>query len=168
MRRLWIHYYFIIHSLACLFTCPSGLPPPSVAIHQNKAFRLEGERFEVTCVSISTTHLFNVTWTHLTKKVRCPIWCRGRICQRSPVNFSSCFLVVCLIQNFDVAVKRKYQNSHLYISSTLMIAAVSQEDRGTYTCVAASDDGVNTATTHLTVLGEWISDDTVFVFRRCS
>uniref|UniRef100_A0A674MPJ0 receptor protein-tyrosine kinase n=1 Tax=Takifugu rubripes TaxID=31033 RepID=A0A674MPJ0_TAKRU len=108
------------------------LPPPSVAIHQNKAVRLEGEKFEVTCVSSSTTHLFNVTWTHLTKK------------------------------NFDVAVTREYRNSHMYISSTLMIAAVSQEDRGTYTCAAASEDGVTTATTHLIVLGECVSADTFF------
>ncbi|TNM84402.1 hypothetical protein fugu_008580 [Takifugu bimaculatus] len=98
------------------------LPPPSVAIHQNKVVRLEGEKFEVTCVSSSTTHLFNVTWTHLTKK------------------------------NFDVAVTREKRNSDVYISSTLMIAAVSQEDRGTYTCAAASEDGVTTATTHLIVL----------------
>lgn len=170
-RRLCIHH-LVYHPLTCLSVhlsnCPSGLPPPSVAIHQTKAVRLEGEKFEVTCVSSSPTHLFNVTWTHLTKKVRCPIWCRGRICQRSPVNFSSCFSVVCLIQNFNVAVTREYHNSHLYISSTLMIAAVSQEDRGTYTCAAASEDGVTTATTHLIVLGECISDDTFFVFRHCS
>lgn len=78
--RLCIPHLFY-HPLTCLSvylsTCPSGLPPPSVAIHQNKAVRLKGEPFEVTCVSSSPTHLFNVTWTHLTKKVRCPVWCGG-------------------------------------------------------------------------------------------
>lgn len=70
----------------CLFTCPSGLRPPSVSVNQNTAVRLVGERFEVTCMSSSTTHRINLTWVHLTKKVRCRVWCRGHVCQRSPVD----------------------------------------------------------------------------------
>uniref|UniRef100_H3CQ92 receptor protein-tyrosine kinase n=1 Tax=Tetraodon nigroviridis TaxID=99883 RepID=H3CQ92_TETNG len=94
-----------------LFVRPM-LYPPSVFIHQNKAVRIEGETFEVTCEGSSTTHLFNLTWVHLGKK------------------------------NFDVATTRTSQNSQIFISSTLTISAVRHEDAGTYTCKGVNEDGV--------------------------
>ncbi|CAF97269.1 unnamed protein product [Tetraodon nigroviridis] len=79
---------------------------------RNKAVRIEGETFEVTCEGSSTTHLFNLTWVHLGKK------------------------------NFDVATTRTSQNSQIFISSTLTISAVRHEDAGTYTCKGVNEDGV--------------------------
>lgn len=146
--------YLLTRSSVCLSTCPSGLRPPSVVVHQNTAVRLEGETFEVTCISSSTTHLFNLTWVHLAKKVRCHVCCRGHVCQRSPVDFASCFLAVCFIQDFAVVVRRVYHSGYLFINSTLTVSAVSREDGGTYTCKGANEGGVTTATVQLRVLGK--------------
>lgn len=64
-------------------TCFStGLSPPSLSISQEESIRLEGENFEVTCLSISPTNLCTVTWTHHSKKVRCHPYVRGHLCVR--------------------------------------------------------------------------------------
>lgn len=55
-----------------LSTCLSaGLRlPPSVSVSQDESVRLEGEKFEVTCLSSNPSHLYNLTWTQPNTKVR--------------------------------------------------------------------------------------------------
>lgn len=82
----------VVPSKTCLSTClPVSLPfclcvclfdssvthlsaglrlPPFVSVSQDKSVRLEGEKFEVTCLSSNPSHLFNLTWTHPNTKVR--------------------------------------------------------------------------------------------------
>uniref|UniRef100_A0A3Q1G2V1 receptor protein-tyrosine kinase n=1 Tax=Acanthochromis polyacanthus TaxID=80966 RepID=A0A3Q1G2V1_9TELE len=58
-------------SPVCLLTCLSttclsaGLRhPPLLSVSQAELVRLEGELFEVTCLSSNPSHLYNLTWTH--------------------------------------------------------------------------------------------------------
>lgn len=66
-------------SLHCFTACspghmtcvclPAG-PPPSVSVSQEESIALEGEKFEVTCLSINPTYLSNFTWKHSKTRVR--------------------------------------------------------------------------------------------------
>lgn len=47
-----------------LHICLPAGPPPSVSVSQEESIALEGEKFEVTCLSINPTYLSNLTWTH--------------------------------------------------------------------------------------------------------
>lgn len=70
--------YLSLFLPACLFVClstclaagPNLRPSVSVSVSQEKSIRLQGEKFEVTCLGSSPTHLFNLTWTHPKIKVR--------------------------------------------------------------------------------------------------
>lgn len=44
--------------------------PPSLSITQDAVVRLEGEKFEVTCVTSNPSHFYTVTWTHPNIQVR--------------------------------------------------------------------------------------------------
>ncbi|XP_028278334.1 macrophage colony-stimulating factor 1 receptor 2 isoform X2 [Parambassis ranga] len=46
-----------------LLVLPKHLPP-SLSLSQNEAVRLEGELFEVTCLSDNPSHFLSLTWTH--------------------------------------------------------------------------------------------------------
>uniref|UniRef100_A0A3Q3WWH0 receptor protein-tyrosine kinase n=1 Tax=Mola mola TaxID=94237 RepID=A0A3Q3WWH0_MOLML len=47
-----------------LLVAPRLCCPPSVSVPQDESVRLEGEKFEVTCLSSSYNHQYNITWTH--------------------------------------------------------------------------------------------------------
>ncbi|XP_073335314.1 macrophage colony-stimulating factor 1 receptor 2 [Pagrus major] len=96
--------------------------PPSVSVSQAVVVRLEGEKFEVTCLSSNPNHFHNLTWTDPNKK------------------------------KLNVPVKRKPFDSRHCMESTVTISAVNQTHGGTYTCTAINDAGVATATTQLRVL----------------
>uniref|UniRef100_A0AAQ5XZ14 receptor protein-tyrosine kinase n=1 Tax=Amphiprion ocellaris TaxID=80972 RepID=A0AAQ5XZ14_AMPOC len=85
--------------------------------------RLEGELFEVTCLSSNPSHFYNLTWTHPQ------------------------------IQKLNATIRRRYGNNQLYINSTLSVSPVHLHHSGPYTCTAVNEAGVATATTQLTVLG---------------
>nr|XP_046266474.1 macrophage colony-stimulating factor 1 receptor 2 [Scatophagus argus] len=97
--------------------------PPSVSVSQDQLVLLEGEKFEVSCLSSNPNHFFNLTWTHPNTKT------------------------------LDVTVTRHIVNHRLYINSTLRFSAVSRADSGTYTCTGFNEAGVARATTQLRVLG---------------
>uniref|UniRef100_A0AAQ5Z561 receptor protein-tyrosine kinase n=1 Tax=Amphiprion ocellaris TaxID=80972 RepID=A0AAQ5Z561_AMPOC len=59
-----------------LLVVPRLRHPPSLSVSQAELVRLEGELFEVTCLSSNPSHFYNLTWTHPQIQVR------G---QRSPV-----------------------------------------------------------------------------------
>ncbi|XP_037604917.1 macrophage colony-stimulating factor 1 receptor 2-like isoform X1 [Sebastes umbrosus] len=100
---------------------PSG--PPRLAVSEDEVVRLEGETFEVTCLTSNPSHLYMVTWTHPHLKT------------------------------LNVTNHYQYSSSRLHIDSTLTVSNVSRTHGGTYTCTAINEDGgVATATTHLTVL----------------
>lgn len=48
----------------------AGLPPPALSISQDEFVRLEGERFEVTCLTSNPSHHYHLTWTHPNIQVR--------------------------------------------------------------------------------------------------
>ncbi|XP_074484131.1 macrophage colony-stimulating factor 1 receptor 2-like isoform X2 [Sebastes fasciatus] len=99
---------------------PSG--PPRLAVSEDEVVRLEGETFEVTCLTSNPSHLYMVTWTHPHLKT------------------------------LNVINRQEYRSSRLHIDRTLTVSNVSRTHGGTYTCTAINEDGVATATTHLTVL----------------
>uniref|UniRef100_A0A4W6E6W1 receptor protein-tyrosine kinase n=1 Tax=Lates calcarifer TaxID=8187 RepID=A0A4W6E6W1_LATCA len=47
-----------------LLVVPRLRHPPSLSITQDAVVRLEGEKFEVTCVTSNPSHFYTVTWTH--------------------------------------------------------------------------------------------------------
>ncbi|KAG7224731.1 hypothetical protein INR49_004622 [Caranx melampygus] len=89
---------------------------------QDEFVRLEGERFEVTCLTSNPSHHYYLTWTHPN------------------------------IQTLNVTKSQNYMNNRLHINGTLTISAVSLNHSGPYTCSAFSEDGVTMATTQLRVL----------------
>ncbi|XP_040005679.1 macrophage colony-stimulating factor 1 receptor 2 isoform X2 [Xiphias gladius] len=105
-----------------LLVVPRLRNPPSLSVSQDEFVRLEGEKFEVTCLSSNPSHFYNLTWTHPN------------------------------IQTLNVTVSRHYGNHQLYINNTLTISAVSLKHRGPYTCTAFNEAGVAKATTQLRVL----------------
>ncbi|XP_035480871.2 macrophage colony-stimulating factor 1 receptor 2 isoform X2 [Scophthalmus maximus] len=105
-----------------LLVVPRLRQPPSLSVSQKELVRLEGERFEVTCLTSNPSHFYNLTWTHP------------------------------LLQTLNVAVSRHYTNHRLSVNSTLSVSAVDEKHSGTYTCTAVNEAGVATATTQLTVL----------------
>ncbi|XP_034746784.1 macrophage colony-stimulating factor 1 receptor 2-like [Etheostoma cragini] len=96
--------------------------PPSLSISEDEGVRLEGEKYDITCVTSNPSHFYNLTWTQpYTKKL-------------------------------NVSVSRLYSNQRMYINSTVTVSAVSQRHSGDYTCTAVNEAGVAKATTRLTVL----------------
>uniref|UniRef100_A0A3Q1GQ01 receptor protein-tyrosine kinase n=1 Tax=Acanthochromis polyacanthus TaxID=80966 RepID=A0A3Q1GQ01_9TELE len=91
---------------------------------QAELVRLEGELFEVTCLSSNPSHLYNLTWTHPQ------------------------------IQKLNATITRGYNNNQVYINSTLSVSTVRLQHSGPYTCTAVNEAGVATATTQLTVLDQ--------------
>ncbi|XP_061754952.1 macrophage colony-stimulating factor 1 receptor 2 isoform X1 [Nerophis ophidion] len=47
-----------------LLVAPRHRHPPQASVKQSEFFRLEGETFEVTCVTSNPSHFYTVTWTH--------------------------------------------------------------------------------------------------------
>ncbi|XP_044078450.1 macrophage colony-stimulating factor 1 receptor 2 isoform X2 [Siniperca chuatsi] len=105
-----------------LLVVPRLHHPPSLSVSQDDLVRLEGEKFELTCLTSNPSHFYNVTWTHLNKKT------------------------------LNVTVSSHYSNGRLYINSTLTVSAVSLTHSGPYTCTAVNEAGVATATAQLRVL----------------
>ncbi|XP_040907253.1 macrophage colony-stimulating factor 1 receptor 2 [Toxotes jaculatrix] len=105
-----------------LLVVPRLRHPPSLSISQDEFVRLEGEKFEVTCLASNPSHFYNLTWTHPNT------------------------------QRLSVNVSRNYRNSRLYMNSMLTVSAVSLKHSGSYTCTAVNEAGVATATAHLRVL----------------
>lgn len=110
--------------------------PPSLSVSQDEFVLLEGERFEVTCLSNNPSHFYSVTWRDAT------------------------------MQKLEATLSRKYENKRLYINSTLSISEVTQKHSGQYTCTAVNEVGDATATTQLKVLNRpylriylWINED---------
>ncbi|XP_031172890.2 macrophage colony-stimulating factor 1 receptor 2-like isoform X2 [Sander lucioperca] len=96
--------------------------PPSLSISLDESVRLEGEQYDITCMTSNPNHFYNLTWTHPHTKM------------------------------LNVSVSRLYSNQRMYINSTVTVAVVGQEHGGDYTCTAVNEAGVATATTRLTVL----------------
>ncbi|XP_054873266.1 macrophage colony-stimulating factor 1 receptor 2-like [Amphiprion ocellaris] len=105
-----------------LLVVPRLRHPPSLSVSQAELVRLEGELFEVTCLSSNPSHFYNLTWTHPQ------------------------------IQKLNATIRRRYGNNQLYINSTLSVSPVHLHHSGPYTCTAVNEAGVATATTQLTVL----------------
>ncbi|XP_071362235.1 macrophage colony-stimulating factor 1 receptor 2 isoform X2 [Trachinotus anak] len=103
-----------------LFVVPNH--SPSLSVSQDEFVCLEGEKFEVTCLTSNPSHLYYLTWTHPN------------------------------IQTLNVSSSRHYSNHRLYINGTLTVSAVSLKHSGPYTCTAISEAGVATGTTWLRVL----------------
>ncbi|XP_023283930.1 macrophage colony-stimulating factor 1 receptor 2-like [Seriola lalandi dorsalis] len=98
------------------------LRPPTLSVSQDKFVCLEGEKFEVTCLTSNPSHFYYLTWTHPN------------------------------IQGLNMTLSRHYSNHRLYINGTLTVSGVSLKHSGPYTCTATNEDGVATATTQLRVL----------------
>ncbi|XP_026166095.1 macrophage colony-stimulating factor 1 receptor 2 isoform X2 [Mastacembelus armatus] len=47
-----------------LLVVPRLRHPPSLSVSQDEFIRLEGEKFEVTCLASNPSHFYNITWTH--------------------------------------------------------------------------------------------------------
>ncbi|XP_054610525.1 macrophage colony-stimulating factor 1 receptor 2 [Dunckerocampus dactyliophorus] len=47
-----------------LLVAPRQHRPPHASVNQRDFFHLEGETFEVTCVTSNPSHIYTVTWTH--------------------------------------------------------------------------------------------------------
>ncbi|XP_045895469.1 macrophage colony-stimulating factor 1 receptor 2 [Micropterus dolomieu] len=105
-----------------LVVIPRLRHPPSLSVSQKELVRIEGENFELTCLTSNHNHFYNVTWTHVNSKT------------------------------LNVTVSRHYKNTRPYTSSTLTVSGVSQTHSGTYTCTAVNEEGVATATAHLIVV----------------
>ncbi|XP_070712121.1 macrophage colony-stimulating factor 1 receptor 2 [Pempheris klunzingeri] len=105
-----------------LLVVPRLRRPPCLSVTEDEPIRLEGEKFEVTCVTSNPTHFYNLTWTHPH------------------------------LQTLNVSTHSRYISQRLYKNVTLTVTAVSLIHRGTYTCTAANKAGVATATTRLRVL----------------
>ncbi|XP_067348091.1 macrophage colony-stimulating factor 1 receptor 2 isoform X2 [Channa argus] len=105
-----------------LLVIPSLRKPPSLSVSQDNFVRLEGEKFEVTCLASNPSHFYRLSWTHPN------------------------------IQNLNVTTNRLYRNNVLYIKSTLTVSAVNLKYSGRYMCTAENEAGVATATTQLRVL----------------
>ncbi|CAN9501225.1 unnamed protein product [Ophioblennius macclurei] len=98
------------------------LRPPSVTIVQDEFVRLVGEKFELTCLSSNPSHFYTLSWTHEH------------------------------VETLNATRSRRYDNSHLYMNSTIWISAVSQKHAGLYTCKATNDVGATVETARLRVL----------------
>ncbi|KAK9537075.1 hypothetical protein VZT92_006811 [Zoarces viviparus] len=96
--------------------------PPSLSVSQHHSVRLEGETFEVTCLTSNPNHFYNVTWNHPNTKTQ------------------------------NVTASSRYINRRLYINSTVRVSPVSRTHGGTYTCTAVNEAGAATDTTQLSVL----------------
>ncbi|KAM6911777.1 macrophage colony-stimulating factor 1 receptor 2 [Lycodopsis pacificus] len=96
--------------------------PPSLSVSQHHSVRLEGETFEVTCLTSNPNHFYNVTWNHPNTKTQ------------------------------NVTASYRYINTRLYINSTVRVSPVSRTHGGTYTCSAVNEAGAATDTTQLRVL----------------
>ncbi|XP_051793853.1 macrophage colony-stimulating factor 1 receptor 2 [Acanthochromis polyacanthus] len=107
-----------------LLVIPRLRHPPLLSVSQAELVRLEGELFEVTCLSSNPSHLYNLTWTHPQ------------------------------IQKLNATITRGYNNNQVYINSTLSVSTVRLQHSGPYTCTAVNEAGVATATTQLTVLDQ--------------
>ncbi|XP_037323625.2 macrophage colony-stimulating factor 1 receptor 2 isoform X2 [Pungitius pungitius] len=105
-----------------LFVIPKLRHPPTLSVSQHQTVRLEGERFEVTCVTSNPSHFYNLTWTDPNTKI------------------------------LNVSLSRCYGNGRLHINSTVTVSAVSQTHSGTYTCTAVNEAGLAMATAQLKVL----------------
>uniref|UniRef100_A0A3Q1IJ69 receptor protein-tyrosine kinase n=1 Tax=Anabas testudineus TaxID=64144 RepID=A0A3Q1IJ69_ANATE len=60
-----------------LLVVPRQHHPPSMSVSQEEFICMQGERFEVTCLTSNPSHFYNLTWTHPNIKVRA---------ERSPVS----------------------------------------------------------------------------------
>uniref|UniRef100_A0A8C9YC19 receptor protein-tyrosine kinase n=1 Tax=Sander lucioperca TaxID=283035 RepID=A0A8C9YC19_SANLU len=98
--------------------------PPSLSISLDESVRLEGEQYDITCMTSNPNHFYNLTWTHPHTKM------------------------------LNVSVSRLYSNQRMYINSTVTVAVVGQEHGGDYTCTAVNEAGVATATTRGGVSGD--------------
>ncbi|KAG8008353.1 Macrophage colony-stimulating factor 1 receptor 2, partial [Nibea albiflora] len=96
--------------------------PPSVSVSHDEQVRLEGEKFEVTCLGRNPSHLFRLTWTQPNAEIP------------------------------NVTGSQEYVKGHLYINKTLTVSAVSATHSGTYTCTGVNDGGAAIATTKLRLL----------------
>ncbi|KAM8899310.1 macrophage colony-stimulating factor 1 receptor 2 [Spinachia spinachia] len=105
-----------------LFVIPKLHHPPTLSVSQHQSVLLEGERFEVTCLTSNPSHFYNLTWTDPNTKM------------------------------LNVSLSRHYGNHRLHINSTMTVSAVSRTHSGTYTCTAVNEAGVAMATTQLKVL----------------
>ncbi|XP_058483909.1 macrophage colony-stimulating factor 1 receptor 2 isoform X2 [Solea solea] len=105
-----------------LLVVPRLRLPPSLSVSQKEFVRLEGEKFEVTCLSSNPSHFYNITWTHP------------------------------LIQTLNMSISRRYINHRMYVNNTASVSAVSHKHSGTFTCTAVNEAGVAMATTQLRVL----------------
>ncbi|XP_028450580.1 macrophage colony-stimulating factor 1 receptor 2 [Perca flavescens] len=107
-----------------LFVIPRLRHPPSLSVSLDESVRLEGEQYDITCITSNPNHFYNVTWTHTDTNTK--------------------------MQN--VSITRLYRNKRLYINCTVTVSAVSRDHSGDYTCTAVNEAGVATATTRLTVV----------------
>nr|XP_040037585.1 macrophage colony-stimulating factor 1 receptor 2 isoform X2 [Gasterosteus aculeatus aculeatus] len=107
-----------------LFVIPKPRNPPSLSVSQHQSVRLEGERFEVTCVTSNPSNFYNLTWTDPNTKI------------------------------LNASLSRRYGNGRMQINSTVTVPAVSRTHSGTYTCTAVNEAGVAMATTQLRVLDD--------------
>nr|XP_019962454.1 PREDICTED: macrophage colony-stimulating factor 1 receptor 2-like [Paralichthys olivaceus] len=105
-----------------LLVVPRLRHPPCLSVSQDEIVLLEGEKFEVTCLSSNPSHFYNLSWTHPH------------------------------IQSLNTSVSRHYRNQRLSVNSTVTFSAVRLNHSGTYTCTAVNEAGVATATTQLRVL----------------
>ncbi|XP_075888214.1 macrophage colony-stimulating factor 1 receptor 2 [Nelusetta ayraudi] len=96
--------------------------PPSVFISKEESVALEGEKFEVTCLSINPTYLSHLTWTHSKKR------------------------------SFNVTEHQHDAGGLVHTSSTLSISAVQRSHSGNFTCIIHSESGDGAATGRLKVL----------------
>ncbi|KAF7642880.1 hypothetical protein LDENG_00249290 [Lucifuga dentata] len=104
-----------------LLVLPRLRSPPSLSVSQVEFIRLQGEKFEVTCLTSNPSHFYNITWTHPH------------------------------IEALNISISRCYSNGRLFMNSTLSVAAVSHAHSGLYTCTAINEAGVAMATTRLQV-----------------
>ncbi|XP_068187204.1 macrophage colony-stimulating factor 1 receptor 2 isoform X2 [Antennarius striatus] len=95
---------------------------PSVSVTPRESIRLEGEKFQVTCLTSYQSNFYSVTWTHPNMKT------------------------------VNVTDTRFYRNGILYTNKTLTVSAVTRTLSGIYTCSVHSEAGVITATSQLTVV----------------
>ncbi|XP_068600093.1 macrophage colony-stimulating factor 1 receptor 2 [Brachionichthys hirsutus] len=105
-----------------LLVAPRSRQLPSISVSPKESVRLEGEKFQVTCLASHASNFYNVTWIHPK------------------------------METVKVTGSQIYSNRCLYTNKTLTVAAVSRTHSGTYTCIVHSEAGVDTATAQLSVV----------------